>query len=160
VVDAAGPLSETRRTTSDGADVGDAVEEVREAAAAARRARVLLAGVDPNTRAIARVALGDRVDVREAATAGAVLEAAREGRPDLVILDWQGAGQPAVEVVGALREDPVTRESKVLLVVDYRESASREVIASGADERLSTPFSPLQLQVKLRRLLGAEVIGG
>ena len=163
VVDAAGPLSETsppRRTTSDGAPVGDAVEEVREAAAAARRARVLLAGVDPNTRAIARVALGDRVDVREAATAGAVLEAARDGRPDLVILDWQGAGKPAVEVVSALREDPVTRESKVLLVVDYRESASREVIAAGADERLSTPFSPLQLQVKLRKLLGADAVAG
>jgi CheY-like chemotaxis protein len=163
VVDAAGPLSETsppRRTGSGTEAMGDAVEEMRDAAAAARRARVLLAGVDPNTRAIARVALGDRVDVREAATAGAALEAARDNRPDLVILDWQGAGRPAMEVVSALREDPLTRESKVLLVVDYRESASREVIASGADERLSTPFSPLQLQVKLRKLLGADAVAG
>jgi hypothetical protein len=29
-----------------------------------------------------------------------------------------------------------------------------------ADERLAAPFSPLQLQVKLRRLQGVEVIGG
>jgi CheY-like chemotaxis protein len=133
---------------------------MRDAAAAARRARVLLAGVDQNTRAIARVALGDRVDVREAATAGAMLEAARDDRPDLVILDWQGAGQPAVDLVRTLREDPLTRESKVLLVVDYRESGSREVATSGADERLSTPFSPLQLQVKLRKLLGADAVAG
>jgi serine/threonine-protein kinase len=163
VVDAAGPLSETSppRRTGSGADgVGEAVEEMRDAAAAARRARVLLAGVDQNTRAIARVALGDRVDVREAATAGAVLEAARDGRPDLVILDWEGAGRPAVELMSALRDDPLTRESKVLLVVDYRESGSREVAASGADERLATPFSPLQLQVKLRKLLGADAVAG
>ena len=30
----------------------------------------------------------------------------------------------------------------------------------GADERLASPFSPLQLQVKLRELLGAEAVGG
>ena len=54
---------------------------------AARRSRVLLAGVDASTRAIAHVALGGRVDMREAASAGA-LDAARDARPDLVILGW------------------------------------------------------------------------
>jgi serine/threonine-protein kinase len=145
VVDAAGPLSETippRRSST----AGPAREQIAEA----RRSRVLLAGVDASTRAIAHVALGGRVDVRETASAGAV-EAAREGRPDLVILG-------AAEIVGALRADPVTRDSKLLLVVD--ENAGRDPRAAAADERLSTPFSPLQLQVKLRRLLGAEVLGG
>jgi serine/threonine-protein kinase len=46
----------------------------------------------------------------------------------------------------------------VLLLVDDR--AKREAAAAGADDRLAAPFSPLQLQVKLRRLLGAEAIGG
>ena len=32
--------------------------------------------------------------------------------------------------------------------------------AAGADERLAMPFSPLQLQVKLRKLLGPEAVGG
>ncbi len=158
VVEEAGPLSETRPRTD--VALGEAVAEMREAAAAARRARVLLAGMDPSTRAIARVALGDRVDVREVSGPGAALDAAREARPDLVILAWRSAGQPVADVVGALRADPLTRESKVLLVVDDRESASREVIAAGADERLSTPFSPLQLQVKLRKLLGPDAVAG
>ena len=48
----------------------------------------------------------------------------------------------------------------MLLLVDDGAGATREVAAAGADERLAAPFSPLQLQVKLRRLLGAEVIGG
>jgi serine/threonine-protein kinase len=144
VVESAGPLSETlppRRTSVP----GPALEEVRDA----RRSRVLLAGVDASTRAIAHVALGGRVDVREAGAASA-LDAARDAQPDLVILG-------AAEIVSALRADPLTRDSKVLLVVD--ETAGRDPRAAGADERLSTPFSPLQLQVKLRKLLGADAVG-
>ena len=160
VIDAAGPLSETSPPRRGGSGFGDAIEGMRDAAAAARRARVLLAGVDANTRAIARVALGDRADLREAPTAEAALKAARDAPPDLVILDWGGAGGPAGEMVEALRGDPLTSDSKVLLVVDYRESAEREVMAAGADARLSAPFSPLQLQVKLRRLLGEDALAG
>jgi serine/threonine-protein kinase len=160
VIDAAGPRSETsppgRRTGSMESDVSGAIPGMRDAAAAARRARVLLAGMDASTRAIARVALGDRVDVREAATLGMALDVARDARPDLVILAWKNTGG---DVVGALRSDPLTRDSKLLLVVDDRESASREVMAAGADEKLAAPFSPLQLQVKLRRLLGADAVG-
>ena len=32
--------------------------------------------------------------------------------------------------------------------------------AAGADDRLTAPFSPLQLQVKLRKLLGADAVSG
>ena len=72
-----------------------------------------------------------------------------------MILDWAGVGRAGIE---ALRNDALTRDAKVLLLTDGK--GNREVAAAGADERLATPFSPLQLQVKLRRLLGAEVIGG
>ena len=48
----------------------------------------------------------------------------------------------------------------MLLLVDHAQSRRRDVAAAGADERLASPFSPLQLQVKLRKLLGAEVLGG
>ncbi|HWK30305.1 MAG TPA: serine/threonine-protein kinase [Solirubrobacter sp.] len=133
-VDAGGPLAETSPPRP---------------SAGLRRSRVLLAGVDASTRAIAHVALGGRVEVRESAGAGA-LDAARSARPDVVI-----AG--AADVMTALRADPETCDSKVLLVVD--ESGASDPRAAAADERLATPFSPLQLQVKLRKLLGADVIG-
>jgi serine/threonine-protein kinase len=113
---------------------------------------VLLGGLDDQTRAVARVALGDRVDVLEA-PAQATADRAREERPDLVILDWAGVGRAGIE---ALRNDALTRDAKVLLLTDGKRN--RDVAAAGADDRLATPFSPLQLQVKLRRLLGAEVI--
>jgi CheY-like chemotaxis protein len=119
---------------------------------------VLLGGIDANTRAVTRLALGDRVDLVEAAEGGLV-EQAREARPDLVILDYGGVGQPASTVVGSLRDDALTRDAKVLLLVDFAQAADREVAAAGADERLAMPFSPLQLQVKLRKLLGPEAVG-
>ena len=76
MIDAAGPLdtsaprgararAASSATTTD-REVGEAIEGMRDAAAAARRPRVLLGGVDANTRAVARMALGDRVDVIEA----------------------------------------------------------------------------------------------
>ena len=141
-------------------EVGEAIEGMRDAAAAARRPRVLLGGVDANTRAVARMALGDRVEVIEADQGGALVERAREERPDLVILDYAGAGLAAGSAVGSLRDDALTRETKVLLLVDFAQAADREVTAAGADERLAMPFSPLQLQVKLRKLLGPEAVGG
>jgi tRNA A-37 threonylcarbamoyl transferase component Bud32/CheY-like chemotaxis protein len=156
VLDAAGPLGDTtppRHSTGLGV-IAQPTPEVRDAAEAARRPRVLLAGLDDHTAAVARVALGNRVDVLEAA-ADATVDRAREERPDLVIVDWGGAGG-----IADLRADALTRDAKVLLLVDYGQSQGRDVAGAGADERLAAPFSPLQLQVKLRRLLGAEVIGG
>ena len=92
---------------------------------AARRPRVLLAGVDPNTRAVARVAVGDRADVEEAPAGESLLDTVRDGRPDLVILAWNAPGQPAREVVAALRADAVTRDAKVLLLVEHKAGVER-----------------------------------
>jgi serine/threonine-protein kinase len=167
VIDAAGPLADTsppRResslpgTSSGDLRVNEVIEETRDAVAAARRPRVLLGGVDANTRAVTRLALGDRVDVIESARGAGLLDRAREGRPDVVILDFKGAGA-AADVVRELREDPVTREAKVLLLVEFAKAGDRDVATSGADERLAMPFSPLQLQVKLRKLLGPDAVG-
>jgi CheY-like chemotaxis protein len=158
VLDLVGPLGDTtppRHSTQRGG-LAPATPEMRDAAAAARRPRVLLGGLDDHTRAVTRVALGDRVDVLEA-SAGGTVDRAREERPDLVILDWTGSGAAGI---AELRADALTRDAKVLLLVDYGQGTSREVAGSGADERLSAPFSPLQLQVKLRRLLGADAVGG
>jgi serine/threonine-protein kinase len=172
VIDAAGPLSDTSppRTAAERESVaalnaaereamGSAIAGMRDAAAAARRPRVLLGGVDSNTRALARIAFQGRVDVVEASPGGLV-ERAREERPDLVILDHEGIGQPAASLVGSLRGDALTRDAKVLLLVDFAHTTDRDVTGAGADERLAMPFSPLQLQVKLRKLLGPEAVGG
>ena len=155
VLDAVGPLGDTTPPRTGSGALAPTTPEMRDAAAAARRPRVLLGGLDDHTSAVARVALGDRVDVLEAA-ALATADRAREERPDLVILDWAGSGAAGI---AALRADALTRDAKVLLLVEEG-AGGRDVAAAGADERLAAPFSPLQLQVKLRRLLGADAVGG
>ena len=123
--------------------------------AADRRTRVLLAGVDPQTRALTRVALAGRCDVREADGGDAVLQSARELLPDLVLLDWGAPGPGAAATIAALRADAATRDVRIMLAVDWQAAADADVRAVGADDTLETPFSPMQLQVKLRGLLGA-----
>ena len=124
------------------------------------RPRVLLAGLDTSTRALTRIAVGDRFDVEEAPTGRSLLDVVRDGRPDLVVLAWNAPGQPAREVVAALRADSATRAAKVLLLVEHKEASSGDVAAAGADARLTAPFSQLQLQVKVRGLMGAGTAAG
>jgi serine/threonine-protein kinase len=74
------------------------------------------------------------------------------------VLDWNAVDLATRDILDALRSDAVTREARVLLVVRDKQSRSREVSRASADETLATPFSPLQLQVKLRKLLGADAV--
>jgi len=119
-----------------------------------RRAIILLAGLDVNARAIARVALGQRVDMLEAESAEASVVMARERRPDVVLVD--SSSPDAAVVCQGIRADPVSRDTKIVLLATGREGGRRAVANLGADDLLSTPFSPLQLQVKLRRLLAGR----
>jgi serine/threonine protein kinase len=167
VLDASGPLADslTGRGSSVAGDAAEAGRHVpsRDAERATvpeseRRARMLLAGVAPSTRAIVQVAVGDRIEVEMADERQDVVEAARDRHPDLIVLDWNAAELATRDILEALRADPVTRESQVLLIVRDKQARSREVARADADETLATPFSPLQLQVKLRKLLGADAV--
>jgi CheY-like chemotaxis protein/predicted Ser/Thr protein kinase len=170
VIDAAGPLADTvpGRGVPVGGDAPDMVTAVgrklpTDAAPtvvpdAERRSRMLLAGLDQRTQAIVQVAVGNRCEVEQAPEGDDLLETVRERRPDLLVIDWNAPALASRDVLEELRADPVTRESKVLLVVRDKQARTREVARADADETLATPFSPLQLQVKLRKLLGADAV--
>jgi serine/threonine-protein kinase len=123
---------------------------------AGQRAIVLLAGLDAGSRAAAKVAIAQRCEIIEATGTEEILAMARERRPDVVLL----ASAVAAEVAKPLRADAVTRDAKIVLLGGGRDTGRRQVTATGADDALATPFSPLQLQVKLRRLLGSGAIAG
>jgi len=170
-LEAAGPLDlappRTVPPEGDDASVITLTELPRPAAADGERSRapaagdgvhVLLAGVGAQTRALVRVAVGRGAEVREVPDGDAALAAARAALPDLLLLEWTAPGPGAAQTVAALHADPATRGVKVILAVDWQSAASPDVAATGADDTLETPFSPLQLQVKLRRLLGAGTV--
>ena len=171
VIDAAGPLADTMpgRGVPAGGDAPDVTTAVGRRLPGGdgaptvvpdsdRRARMLLAGLDQSTRAIVQVAVGERCEVTLAPEGQELLETVRERPPDLIVLDWNSPDLASRDLLDELRADPVTREAKVLLVVRDKQARSREVARADADETLATPFSPLQLQVKLRKLLGADAV--
>ena len=121
-----------------------------------QRAIVLLACLDAGSRAAARVAIANRCEIIEAETADEAIEMARERRPDVVLV----AATAAAQIAPAMRGDAVTRDSKIVLLGPGRDTGRRQVAATGADDALASPFSPLQLQVKLRRLLGSGAVAG
>jgi serine/threonine-protein kinase len=125
-----------------------------------RRAIVLLAGLESATRSVTAVAIGRRVEMIEAADSADVLRLARERRPDVVLVDAASVTAPAGELCRQLRADAVTRDAKIVVIGPQRETGRRQLEAMGADDGMATPFSPLQLQVKLRKLLGTGAVAG
>ena len=124
-----------------------------------RRPIVLVVGVNSNLRAVTRVALAHRCEIIEKDSAEEAVATARERRPDVVLVEASKPDSPAPEVCAALRADAVTRDAKIVLLSSGRQGARRLVSQLGADDALGTPFSPLQLQVKLRRMFGAGTVG-
>ena len=172
VIDAAGPLADTvpGRGVPAGGDAPDVATAIGRQVPTGgddqrtvvpddeRRSRMLLAGLDQRTQAIVQVAVGERCEVEQAPEGEDLLDTVRDRRPDLLVLDWNAPDLASRDLLDELRADPVARESKVLLVVRDKQARSREVARADADETLATPFSPLQLQVKLRKLLGADAV--
>ena len=172
VIDAAGPLADTvpGRGVPAGGDAPDVATAIGRQVPTGgdaqqtvvpdeeRRSRMLLAGLDARTQAIVQVSVGERCEVEQAPEGEDLLDTVRDRRPDLLVLDWNAPDLASRDLLDELRADPVARESKVLLVVRDKQARSREVARADADETLATPFSPLQLQVKLRKLLGADAV--
>jgi len=128
--------------------------------AGGQRAIVLLAGLDAGARAAARVAIAQRCEIIEATGYDDTMALARERRPDVVLVAASSASTPPAAVAAALRSDAVTRDVKIVLLGAGRETNRRQIASIGADDALASPFSPLQLQVKLRRLLGSGAVAG
>jgi len=94
------------------------------------------------------------------------LDAAREERPDAVVLDLMLPDLSGYDVLAELRRREETRQIGVLLLTARREEADRiRGLSLGADDYLPKPFSPPELVLRvgamLRRLRApAGAVGG
>jgi CheY-like chemotaxis protein len=89
--------------------------------------------------------------VRDGAEA---LEAIREVRPDLVVLDISMPEVDGIEVLRRLREDEETSELPVLLLsAQAQEADVRRGFATGANAYVKKPFSPQELAQRVDELL-------
>jgi two-component system phosphate regulon response regulator PhoB len=127
--------------------------------------RVLVVDDEPDITALVAYHLakaGYRVST--AATGADALKAARDERPDVVILDLMLPGVSGYDVLAELRRRDETREVGVILLTSRREEADRiRGLTLGADDYLAKPFSPQELSLRvnaLLRRLGAPAVSG
>ncbi len=128
--------------------------------------RVLVVDDEPDITALVAYHLakaGYRVST--AANGPDALRAAREERPDVVVLDLMLPGASGYEVLQELRRLDETRQVGVILLTSRREEADRiRGLSLGADDYLTKPFSPAELALRvgalLRRLSAPAVEAG
>ncbi|MDP3909887.1 MAG: response regulator transcription factor [Gemmatimonadales bacterium] len=128
--------------------------------------RVLVVDDEPDITALVAYHLAkEGYRVSTAATGTEALRAAREERPDLVVLDLMLPGHSGYDVLAELRRRDETREVGVLLLTARKEEADRiKGLTLGADDYLAKPFSPRELVLRvgavLRRLAAPPVASG
>jgi two-component system phosphate regulon response regulator PhoB len=128
--------------------------------------RVLVVDDEPDITALVAYHLakaGFRVST--ASNGPDALRAAREERPDLVVLDLMLPGVSGLDVLAELRRRPETSDVGVILLTARRDEPDRvQGLTLGADDYLTKPFSPaelvLRVQALLRRLTAPAVAGG
>ena len=103
--------------------------------------------------------------VATARTGTEALKAAREERPDLIVLDLMLPGVSGYDILAELRRRAETRTTGVILLTARKEEADRiRGLSLGADDYLAKPFSPQELVLRvaavLRRLTAPAVAAG
>ena len=89
--------------------------------------------------------------VEPVADGQAALEAARIGNPDLIVSDVMMPRLDGLQLVAALRADPRTSSTPVLLLsARAGQEASIEGLEAGADDYLVKPFSSAELLARVR----------
>ncbi len=84
----------------------------------------------------------------------AAVEACRAEQPDLVLLDVMMPGMSGIEACRALRADPASATTPVILLTARAQEADiEEGFKAGADDYVVKPFSPRELASRVTTVL-------
>lgn len=82
---------------------------------------------------------------------------AEDRRPDLVLLDLMLPGQDGFEVLQALRDNPLLRHVRILiLTAKGREPDRRKAMELGVDGYVTKPFSTRDVVERVKALLASN----
>jgi two-component system phosphate regulon response regulator PhoB len=118
-------------------------------------AEVLVVEDEPQIQELVAVNLehaGHRV--RRAASAEEADVAIRAALPDVVVLDWMLPGESGLSFARRLRGNERTRDLPILmLTARAMESDKVSGLEAGADDYLTKPFSPKELNARIKAVL-------
>jgi DNA-binding response OmpR family regulator len=123
------------------------------------RPRVMVVDDDPAVQAVVRIALGKAgLSVTAAGDAEGALAQLSDGAPDLVILDVVMPDATGWEVLRRIRE----RSDVPVLMLSARDSEVDKArgLDLGADDYVTKPFSLLEFEARVRRLLRRRPVAG
>jgi len=90
----------------------------------------------------------------KAQNAEQALEMVRTALPDLVLLDWMLPGMSGIELARKLRADRRTQEVPVIMLTARAEERDKlQGLETGADDYLTKPFSPRELNARVKAVL-------
>ena len=118
-------------------------------------ARILVADDDVDIRELVEFKLStlghEIVAVRDGAAA---VDACREHKPDLAVLDVMMPGMSGLDAIRVIRSDPaMTGIPVILLTARAQETDVETGFDSGADDYITKPFSPRELASRVQALL-------
>jgi two-component system phosphate regulon response regulator PhoB len=128
--------------------------------------RILVVDDEPDITALVAYHLAKAsYRVTTAANGRDALRAAREERPDLIVLDLMLPGLSGYDVLAELRRVEETKDIGVIVLTARKQEPDRiKGLSLGADDYLPKPFSPAELVLRvgavLRRLAAPAVASG
>ena len=92
--------------------------------------------------------------VRRAMNAGEALRQVNEALPDVILLDWMLPDISGPEITRRLRADSRTREVPIIMLTARAgEDDKVQGLAAGADDYVTKPFSPRELEARIQAVL-------
>ena len=115
------------------------------------RPKVLVADDDHNLRRLLMEALPrHKFEVYRAADGNETWDTIKNLRPDIVLLDVMMPGLDGHEICKMMRENPQTRSIPVIMLTARAQLKDKlEGIESGADDYITKPFDPMELQARI-----------
>ncbi len=117
---------------------------------------VVLADDDPSITSLVRLTLQRNGMVCEAAsTGGEALELIHKWKPSVAVLDVGMPHMDGFEVLSRIKSDPDLAQTRVILLTGCeQEKDILRGFSLGADDYVIKPFNPMELLMRLKRVIG------
>lgn len=115
---------------------------------------ILIADDEPHIVDLIKLSLGEDYEFMEAVDGKEVLKLVEKKKPDLILLDIMMPGLDGYEVCRRLRANPDTKDILIAMISAKKEDHDILTgIDKGAVAYITKPFSPMELQEKVKELL-------